>query len=100
MPSMAPPYTNFLGGPVFWGQVNAISSSIAPQAPAEVRMRVAGRSSTPEPVARMTREVDCLYINGPAGGGGIRSEFGPVISVENILIPRADITPTVEIFEI
>ena len=21
MPSMAPPYTNFLGGPVFWGQV-------------------------------------------------------------------------------
>ena len=22
MPSMAPPYTNFLGGPVFWGQVN------------------------------------------------------------------------------
>ena len=48
----------------------------------------------------MTREVDCLYINGPAGGGGIRSEFGPVISVENILIPRADITPTVEIFEI
>ena len=79
---------------------DAISSSIAPQAPAEVRMRVAGRSSTPEPVARMTREVDCLYINGPAGGGGIRSEFGPVISVENILIPRADITPTVEIFEI
>ena len=79
---------------------DAISSGIAPQAPAEVRMRVAGRSSTPEPVARMTREVDCLYINGPAGGGGIRSEFGPVISVENILIPRADITPTVEIFEI
>ena len=23
MPSMAPPYTNFLGGPVFWGQVKA-----------------------------------------------------------------------------
>lgn len=23
MPSMAPPYTNFLGGPVFWGQVSA-----------------------------------------------------------------------------
>lgn len=22
MPSMAPPYTNFLGGPVFWGQVS------------------------------------------------------------------------------
>ena len=79
---------------------DAISSSIAPQAPAEVRMRVAGRSSIPEAVARMTREVDCLYINGPAGGGGIRSEFGPVISVENILIPRADITPTVELFEI
>ena len=27
MPSMAPPYTNFLGGPVFWGQVMNISDA-------------------------------------------------------------------------
>ena len=25
MPSMAPPYTNFLGGPVFWGQVSYLA---------------------------------------------------------------------------
>ena len=79
---------------------DAISSSITPEPPAEVRMRVAGRASTLEPVARLAREVDCLYINGPAGGGGIRSEAGPVISVENILVPRVDVTPTVEIFEV
>ena len=28
MPSMAPPYTNFLGGPVFWGQVKVLESLI------------------------------------------------------------------------
>lgn len=26
MPSMAPPYTNFLGGPVFWGQVSGVTA--------------------------------------------------------------------------
>ena len=52
---------------------DTISSAIAPEAPAEIRMRVAGRSSAPEAVARMAREIDCLYINGPAGGGGTRS---------------------------
>ena len=79
---------------------DGISSSITPEPPAEVRLRVAGRSSTPEAVAKLAREVDCLYINGPAGGGGIRSESGPVISVDNILIPRADVNPTVEMFEV
>lgn len=28
MPSMAPPYTNFLGGPVFWGQVTFTRDAI------------------------------------------------------------------------
>ena len=79
---------------------DTIASLITPASPAEVRMRVAGRASSPEPVTRMVREVECLYINGPAGGGGIRSSVGPVISVENILIPRSDITPTVTMFEV
>lgn len=79
---------------------DAVAASITAEPPAEVRLRLAGRSSAPEPAARLAREVNCLYINGPAGGGGIRSRFGPVVSVTNILIPRADITPTVELFEV
>lgn len=77
-----------------------ISRAITAEAPAEVRMRVAGRASTADAVRKMTREVECLYINGPAGGGGIRSEVGQVVSVENICIPRSDITPTVTIIEV
>ncbi len=79
---------------------DTIADTLAPQPPAEVRMRIAGRSATREPVAQLVREVECLYTNGPAGGGGIRFRIDPVISMENILIPRSDVSPTVELFEV
>lgn len=74
--------------------VNSISPSAkAPAAQNEVRARVAARSRTPDAAARIGREVEALYTNGPAGGGGISHFVKPVIAVASTLLPRDRITP-------
>ena len=40
--------------------------------PYEVRLRVAGRTGSMEAARRIGNEVETLYTNGPAGGGGAR----------------------------
>lgn len=71
-----------------------------PTPPSEVRLRIAARTRTEEEAIKVVREVECLYINGPAGGGGIRSKVSPVLSVDNILIPREAISPVVTCREV
>jgi hypothetical protein len=63
--------------------------------PAEVRIRVAGRTQTLEEAARIGREVETLYTNGPAGGGGARKEARGVIGIVATLIDRALVKPVV-----
>ena len=43
-----------------------------PRSPYEVRLRVAARAPTAELAAIVGEEVEALYTNGPAGGGGAR----------------------------
>jgi len=38
----------------------------------------------------IVREVESLYTNGPAGGGGIRSNIKEIVSIGSILIPEED----------
>ena len=78
----------------------SISSAISPDTHGEIRLRIAARTRNREDALAVTREVECLYINGPAGGGGIRSGVEQSISVDNILIPRQDIVPAVAYFEV
>ena len=40
--------------------------------PYEVRLRVAGRSADRQKAALIGEEVEALFTNGPAGGGGAR----------------------------
>lgn len=42
------------------------------QEPLEVRLRVAARTTTRAEAERIGNEVEALYTNGPAGGGGVR----------------------------
>ncbi|MBR8253559.1 acyclic terpene utilization AtuA family protein [Burkholderia ambifaria] len=67
--------------------------------PAEVRMRVAGRATTAADAARIGNEVETLYTNGPAGGGGAFKSTREVIAVQSVLLPRAAVTPSFSFVE-
>lgn len=60
--------------------------------PEEVRLRVVGRTKNKEDAMRIGNEVETLYTNGPAGGGGAYKLVKEVISVASILVPREDIS--------
>ncbi|UEP35993.1 DUF1446 domain-containing protein [Burkholderia ambifaria] len=67
--------------------------------PAEVRVRVAGRAATAAEAARIGNEVETLYTNGPAGGGGAFKSTREVIAVQSVLLPRAAVTPSFSFVE-
>ncbi|MFZ0268177.1 acyclic terpene utilization AtuA family protein [Caulobacter sp.] len=67
-------------------------------APMEVRARVVARTQTRDDADRVGREVEALYTNGPAGGGGATRSVSPVIGVVSTLIERDLVEPSV-IFE-
>lgn len=58
--------------------------------PYEVRLRVAGKAATPEKAALVGEEVEALYTNGPAGGGGVRKQVNEVVGIVSVLIPREE----------
>jgi hypothetical protein len=63
--------------------------------PPEVRIRVVGRTQTMEEAVRIGNEVETLYTNGPAGGGGAWKSARQVVGVVSTLIPRDLVTPVV-----
>jgi hypothetical protein len=67
--------------------------------PYEVRLRVAAKASTAETAALVGEEVEALYTNGPAGGGGARKYINEVIGIVSTLIDRKSITQQINLFE-
>jgi hypothetical protein len=67
--------------------------------PYEVRVRVAGRTDTMADAIRIGNEVETLYTNGPAGGGGVTKTAREVLGIVSTLIPAEHVTPSVEILE-
>ena len=63
--------------------------------PREVRLRVAGRTRTMGEALRIGNEVETLYTNGPAGGGGVTKSTREVIAMLSVLIPRSLVTPAI-----
>lgn len=61
--------------------------------PAEVRLRVVARTTDEAAARQVGREVDALYTNGPAGGGGVTQAVRPVIAVASALLDRAAVAP-------
>lgn len=55
--------------------------------PAEVRIRVVGRTETMAQAVRIGNEVETLYTNGPAGGGGASKSARAVVAVASVLVP-------------
>ena len=56
--------------------------------PYEVRLRVAARAATAERAALVGDEVEALYTNGPAGGGGTRKYVQEQVGIVSTLIDR------------
>jgi hypothetical protein len=67
--------------------------------PYEVRVRVAGRTESLAEAARIGEEVETLYTNGPAGGGGAWKSAREVVAVASTLIPERMVTTRVQMFE-
>ena len=54
----------------------------------EVRARVAGRCATLQAAQAIGAEVEALYTNGPAGGGGVTRSASAVVAIASTLLPR------------
>lgn len=67
--------------------------------PYEVRLRVAGRTASAEEAIRIGNEVETLYTNGPAGGGGVTKQVREVLGVLSTLLPRDLVQPRVQMLE-
>jgi hypothetical protein len=66
----------------------------APEPP-EVRLRAVGRAETHSQAAFIPREVEALYTNGPAGGGGVAGSTRETIAMASTLLDRTLIQPQI-----
>ena len=63
--------------------------------PYEVRVRVSGRTENLREAVRIGNEVETLYTNGPAAGGGAWKSARDVVAVASVLLPRGLAKPQV-----
>ena len=67
--------------------------------PTEVRLRVAGKAQKMEVAALVGEEVEALYTNGPAGGGGARKYVNEIVGIVSILMDRSKVKSQVTLKE-
>lgn len=65
----------------------------------ECRLRVAAMTDSADHARHVNHEVEALYLNGPAGGGGVRTAVTDVIGILSTFIDRTAVTSTTEILE-
>ena len=68
--------------------------------PYEVRVRLAVRCATRAQAERVGQEVEALYINGPAGGGGVTQSVREVVAAASALMPRNAVQPQCQVFDL
>ena len=67
--------------------------------PYEVRLRAAGRARDFAAAERVGEEIEALYTNGPAAGGGVRRVTREVIGAVSALVPRAAVACETRLIE-
>ena len=70
------------------------------QALQEVRLRVAARCPSVALAEHLVTEVESLYVNGPAGGGGVRFSIRSAVRTLTTFLPAADVAARVEYLEV
>jgi len=56
-------------------------------------LRLAVRTASREQAEIVGQEVEALYLNGPAAGGGVTQSVREVVAAASTLIPRSAVTP-------
>jgi Acyclic terpene utilisation family protein AtuA len=69
------------------------------EAPTEIRLRVSAKAKTQADAVLVGEEVEALYTNGPAGGGGVRKYVNEVIGIVSVLVDRSKVSTKITIFE-
>ena len=72
--------------------VNAILGNLLSRIncePLEVRLRTIGRADSVRLASMIPREVEALYTNGPAGGGGVAGSTGETIAILSTFVVRS-----------
>lgn len=67
--------------------------------PYEVRARVTGRTASAAQALMIGNEVETLYTNGPAAGGGVTKSTREVLAVQSVLLPREHVKPAFSFVE-
>ncbi len=91
-------HTEFLGIDACHGALAA-----APADPQEAEVRIGVRGQRRDAVERFTRELIPLVLNGPPTGTGFgagRPRAQEVVAYWSSLLPRGEIAPTVDVYEI
>ncbi len=68
--------------------------------PYEVRLRLAVRCTTRAQAEAVGQEVEALYLNGPAGGGGVTQSVREVVAAASALVPRSVVQPRCDILQL
>jgi hypothetical protein len=71
-------------------------SAGAPE-PCEVRVRVVGRTDSLAEATRIGNEVESLYLNGPASGGGVTKSAREIVGIRSTLLPARLVTAAIHI---
>lgn len=66
----------------------------------EVRLRVAARCPDLATAELLVTEVESLYVNGPAGGGGVRFSIRAAVRTLTTFLPATDVAARVEYLEV
>jgi hypothetical protein len=75
--------------------LHGVEVSARANEPYEVRVRVTGRTENLREAVRIGNEVETLYTNGPAAGGGAWKSARDVVAVASVLLPRELAKPQV-----
>lgn len=65
--------------------------------PPEVQLRISVRTMTRGAAALLGEEMEALYTNGPAGGGGVTFDLRETVGLVSTLIPRSLVETKVEV---
>ncbi len=71
--------------------------SLPVQEPPEVRLRLAVQSIDRQTAVDLVEEVEALYTNGPAGGGGVEMSVKPTVGILSVVVDRKLVEPRVAI---
>ncbi|HMN72183.1 MAG TPA: DUF1446 domain-containing protein [Rhodoblastus sp.] len=68
--------------------------------PYEARLRVVARTDSAAAAQLIGEEVESLYTNGPAGGGGAWKGVKPIIAIASAYVAREKVKPVVTFVEV